>query len=80
MVSVDTNTKIQGIQAKLNLIERDLSVLSKIGIEMDQLPNTIETALASRLNHHGYQMEQLRKEMKQGIGQHSDEMEQLVSP
>ena len=79
-VSVDTYTKTQDIQAKLKLIERDLSVLSKIGIEVNQLPNTIETALASRLTYHGNQMEQLRKEVQLGILQHSNEMEQLVSP
>jgi hypothetical protein len=77
---VDTNTKTQDIQAKLDLIGRDLSVLSNIGDELNQIPNTIETALASRLNHHGYQMERLRKEVQLGIMQHSNEMEQLVSP
>jgi hypothetical protein len=77
---VDTNTRTQNIQAKVDLIGRDLSVLSNIGNEMNQIPDTIETALASRLNHHGHQMEQLKKEVQLGIVQHSNEMEQLVSP
>ena len=77
--SADTVTDTRDVQAKLQVISRDLSVLSNINEQLNNLPNTIETALACRFSHYGSELEKIRKEHQLGVLQHSNEMQQLVS-
>jgi len=77
--STDTIANTRDIQTKLQVISRDLSVLSNINRQVNNLPNTIETALASRLTHHESQLERYSTELQLGVLQHRYEMQQLVS-
>ncbi|KAI9873286.1 MAG: hypothetical protein M1830_000582 [Pleopsidium flavum] len=66
------------IQAKIQAVNRNLYLLPNIDMQVSQLPNAIETAVVSRFEQYGRQMEQLKNEFQLGASQNSSEMQQLV--
>lgn len=81
--STDTNSTAENIQAMLQAVYPHLERLPNMDTEITRLPDTIETAIVSRLEHDGHQLDHFKREIKEEFHscalQQRSELQEVVS-
>lgn len=73
----------ENIQVMLQAVDPHLQLLQNIDTEISRLPDTIETAIVSRLEYNGHRLDLLKREIKKKVPscalQQCSELEEVVS-
>lgn len=81
--STGTNSTAENIEAMLQAVHPHLRLLPNIDTEISRLPETIETAIVSRLEHDGHQLDHFKREIKEEFHscalQQRSELQKVVS-
>ncbi|KAL9118762.1 MAG: hypothetical protein Q9187_004691 [Circinaria calcarea] len=75
--TVNTTTKVEELQAKLEAINCKLDQPSGIEMQVSQSTVSLEAAIVGRLEQYGRQMDQVQNQIQLGASQHSIDFQQL---